>query len=82
MPNKKGQNAMTHYSDKLSLPAFDLLCALRNGGRHEQVDMCSRGRNLGGSTTLTEKPERGTSELLGLTFASDRIANSDSLTFS
>jgi hypothetical protein len=35
---------MTHYSHKLSLPAFDLLCALRNGGRHEQVDMCSRAR--------------------------------------
>ena len=76
MPKGKGQNAMTHYSHKLGLSAFDLLCALRSGGRHEQVDMCSRspcsGRNLGGSPTLTEKPERGTSELLGLTFASDR----------
>jgi len=35
---------MTHYSHKLSLPAFDLLCAFRNGGRYEQVDMCSRAR--------------------------------------
>jgi hypothetical protein len=34
MPKRKSQNAMT-YSHKLSLPAFDLLCALRNGGRHE-----------------------------------------------
>jgi hypothetical protein len=48
MPKGKKQNAMTHYSHKLSLPAFDLLCALRrNGGRHEQVDMCSRARAQG-----------------------------------
>ena len=55
---------MTNYSHKRSLPALDLLRAFRNGGRCEQVDMCSRARaqeeTLVGSTMLTEKTRKGT----------------------